>query len=92
MDIEWLRDLIIIIVGILTIIIIVGTTVGLIRLYRQTRRTQEKIQDIVDKIHEIIAFVQDMTKPLLKIISMIWGKHDKGEELHGYSKGGEKNE
>lgn len=79
MDIEWLRDLIIIIDGIIMIILMVGFSIVFFRLYRRVRDTQKSIQEIVDRIHHVVTSIQNMTDPIQKIITMLRSKHNKRE-------------
>ncbi|GEM_PF-1821424 len=79
MDIEWLRDLIIIIDGIIMIILMVGFSIVFFRLYRRARDTQKSIQEIVDRIHHVVTSIQNMTDPIQKIITMLRSKHNKRE-------------
>ena len=79
MDIEWLRDLIIIIDGIIMIILMVGFSIVFFRLYRRARDTQKSIQEIVDRIHHVVTSIQNMTDPIQKIITMLRRKPNKSE-------------
>ena len=56
MTIEWLRDLVIVILGILTILILILGTIIMGRLYFRVRKVLVSIETINEEIRKVVAF------------------------------------
>lgn len=65
MSIEWFRDLIIIIVGIMTIGVIVFFMILFYSIYRRLKRTLDSISHMVDEV----------VKPIIRITTIFGGVH-----------------
>ncbi len=64
MTIEWLRDLVISILGILSIIVIIGILVGLFIVYLKTRKIVRAINNSVCWIHKWLTFIKNCANGL----------------------------
>ncbi len=67
MDIEWLRDLVIIIVCLVGLIVLISLMVMVILSYRRIRRVQDSLQKTLD----ILNAANGVLLPALQTVSMV---------------------
>ncbi len=70
MVIESVRDIIISILGILSIIVLIGILVGLIFAYIKTRKLVHTVNRYVYTVHRSLAYVQGMARGLAESANM----------------------
>ncbi len=68
--IESVRDIIISILGILSIIVVIGILVGLIFAYIKTRKLVRTVNHYVYTVQRSLAYVQGMAKGLTESVNM----------------------
>lgn len=73
MTIEWLRDLVISILGILSIIILIGVLVGLFVLYLKSRKLIKSMNRSILLVRKWLAYIMGLFKGLNEAAN-IFGK------------------
>jgi hypothetical protein len=73
MGIEWYRDLSITILGFVTTVVLIFTTVLVYRLYRTIKSTVLLIKAASKIAYDTVSLVQECIKPLLPILAVIQG-------------------
>jgi hypothetical protein len=92
MTIEWYRDLVIIILGIVAIGFCIFLAVIIFSFYRQMRSLQNAAKDILAAIQSIVSATSDVLKPLLQLGALIQGISQgikAVNEIRGEKRGGE---
>ncbi len=95
MSIEVLRDIVIVVSGILWIIILLGLTILLILLYTRVMRIVNAIKSVTTTIEKMVKEIQAISDPVVRIIAVAMGvregfkkatgafKKKKGEKANG---------
>lgn len=73
MDIEWFRDLSIVILALVTTAVLIFTAVLTYRLYRITKSTLLLIKAMSKIAYDTVSLMQEGLKPLLSILTLIKG-------------------
>ena len=74
MSIEWYRDLIISISGIVLIVVLIFTTVLSYRLYRRMKVILDSARNVSQKVQGVTGYVGDeVVKPLVRVVTLIQG-------------------
>ena len=73
MTIDWFRDLVICIFGLVAIGVLVFIAVLLYSLYRRSKSILNSVKAIVGSIQSIYSGTEDMVKPLVQIVTMVEG-------------------
>ena len=74
MDIDWFRDLILCIWGIVGVVVFILITVLFYRLYRRIRYILDSAKNASKTIQDITSYVGDeAVKPLIQVVAIIQG-------------------
>jgi len=74
MGIEWFRDLVICILGIVAVVALIIITVMALRLYRRIRPITDSVKATSQRIEGISAQVEnEVIKPIIEVATMIQG-------------------
>jgi hypothetical protein len=73
MTIEWYRDLVIIILGIVAVGFCIFLAVIVFRLYHQIRPLQDAAKDTLAAAKSVVSASSDVLKPLLQLVALIQG-------------------
>jgi uncharacterized protein (UPF0333 family) len=73
MDMEWFRDLSITILGFVTTVVLIFTTIMAYCLYRKAKSALQLAESAAKKAYDTVTLVQEFIKPLLPIVSLIQG-------------------
>ena len=73
MTIEWYRDLVIIVLGIVACGFFIFLSVIIFDLYRQAKSLQNSVKDTLSTVRSIAAVINDVFKPLLPLVALIQG-------------------
>jgi len=70
MSIEWLRDLVIIILGILDILITIGLLVGLIILFLKLKKLVDAVNRYILKVRKWLAYAHGLARGLNESVNV----------------------
>ena len=76
MSIEWLRDLVIIIFGLVSIVFLIFFSVLFFSLYRKARTIQDSVLTLVDRVEGVVGTVEaacGLLKPLIQVGAVVLG-------------------
>lgn len=73
MGIEWYRDLSITILGFVTTVVLIFTSVLVYSLYRTIKSTMLQVKASSKIVYDTVALVQECIKPLLSILTIFQG-------------------
>lgn len=71
MSVETVRDIIISILGVLSIIVLIGLLVVMFVVYSKTRKLVHKTDQVVYRVHRWLAYVQGMAKGFNESVNYI---------------------
>lgn len=73
MSLDWFRDLVICILGLVTAGVLIFIAVLLYSLYRRTRFILDSVKAIVRTIQVISSYVEEVAKPVIQAVALIRG-------------------
>lgn len=73
MDIDWFRDLIITIFGLVASGVLIFIAVLLYKLYRRAKSILDSVKITVKIMQEVSSYVAEVAKPVLQVVAFIRG-------------------
>ncbi len=87
MGIDWLRDLIICIFGLVATGVLIFIAVLLFSLYKRVRSVLDSVQAILGTVQNILAYTGDkLVRPAVQLLSMIQGIRQGIDAVRKFSK------